>query len=159
MPYFQPAVLTFAVIDDQGVPAITPVDVSCSVVSATITSTTTKTERNTLCGKSTIVGDTARTLDLDYDQEWADVGDLARFLEMNHGSKAEFVLEWMGEKVRMTGIANIERGPFGGPAGELAEGTVSLGVDGDVVPEYDLVPVATTAGARDDDADRVLEDA
>jgi hypothetical protein len=151
MPYFQPAVLTFAVIDPAtGTPAAVAVDVSCAVVSATITSTTTKTDRNTLCGKHTIVGDTARTLDLDYDQEWADVDDLARFLEDNHGRKAEFVLAWAGEKVTMTGTANIERGPFGGPAGELAEGTVSLGVDGDVVPTYDPAadPAATTGRAK-----------
>jgi hypothetical protein len=136
MPYFQPAILTFAVHDATGIPSATPVDVSCSVVSAVITSTTTKTERNTLCGKSTIVGDTARTLDLDYDQEWLDVGDLARFLEENHGAKATFSLEWSGQSVTMEGVANVERGPFGGPAGELAEGTVSLGIDGDVTPTY-----------------------
>jgi hypothetical protein len=139
VPYFQPAVLTLdPIIEATGLPSGTPVDVSCAVVSAVITSTTTKTERNTLCGKHTIVGDTARTLDLDYDQEWADVDDLARFLEENHGAKAQFVLEWAGQSVTMTGTVNIERGPFGGPAGELAEGTVSLGVDGDVVPTYDV---------------------
>jgi len=154
MPYFQPAVLTLAAIDDAtGLPAAEATDVSCAVVSAVITSTTTKTERNTLCGKHTIVGDTARTLDLDYDQEWAAVDDLARYLEENHGAKAEFVLEWAGQNVSMTGTVNIERGPFGGPAGELAEGTVSLGIDGDVTPTYDIVGTAA-AGAG-----RVLEDA
>jgi hypothetical protein len=151
MPYFQPAVLTLDVIDDvTGQPSGTPVDVSCAVISAIITSTTTKTERNTLCGKHTVVGDTARTLDLDYDQEWADVDDLARFLEDNHGKKAEFSLAWAAEAVAMTGTVSIERGPFGGPAGELAEGTVSLGVDGDVVPDYTGAPLAASTSGPEE---------
>jgi hypothetical protein len=151
MPYFQPAELTFAALDPEtGIPTAVPTDVSCSVVSAIITSTTTKTERNTLCGKHTIVGDTARTLDLDYDQEWLDVGDLARYLEENHGLKANFILTWEGQKTSMAGVVNIERGPFGGPAGELAEGTVSLGVDGDVMPSFDLVGAAAAARQLED---------
>lgn len=148
MPYFQPAVLTFAPIVD-GVPSPTPVDVSCDVLSAIITSTTDKQVRSTLCGKRTVTGDTERTLDLDYDQAWADTANLARFLEENHGSEAEFLLRWEGESVEMAGTVAVERGPFGGSAGEIVEGTVSLGINGDVVPTYDVVALEADAGEPD----------
>jgi len=133
--YFDDVVLTLAV--QNGTPA--PVDFSCDITAATLTPDTPEEVRKRLCGPTTVVGATAWTLELDLDQNWSpgEAGPpvvaqgLSQFLSVNHGRLADFVIQWPLEETEATGVVRLKTGPFGGTAGEVAEASVELGVEGE----------------------------
>jgi len=121
--YFDDVTLTLTVPTGTG----TAVDVSCDVTAATLTPDTPEEIRKRLCGQKTVTGTTTWVLELEYDQNWA-------------GALADFTVEWPLEDTQATGVVRLKPGPFGGTAGEIAEASVSLGLDGEPV----FAPIGTT---------------
>jgi len=151
VPYFQPTILTFtAYVAD--VPGTTPVDVSCDVTSAQVTNETPLENRDTLCGKQAIVGESTETLEVTADQYWKPAEALSRFLEEHHGELADFSLAWPAQEVTVTGTVRVIRGAFGGEAGAIAETTVELPVQGPTVKTYGPVALGASTSSADDDA-------
>lgn len=152
--YFDDVVLTLTV---QGGGA-TATDVSCDVTAATLTPDTPEEVRKRLCGQKTVTGATTWTLDLEWDQNWSpgEVGPpavpagLSYFLNAHHGELADFKVEWPLEDTQATGTVRLKTGPYGGTAGEIAEATLSLGLDGE--PVFGPITAALTA-QLDQDAD------
>lgn len=154
--YFDDVVLTLTVAGGG-----TATDISCDVTAATLTPDTPEEQRSRLCGKKTVTGQTTWTLDLEYDQNWSvgSVGPpvvgpgLSWFLQENAGSLADFSIVWSLEDTEATGQVRIKPGPYGGTAGEIAEATVTLGVDGQPV----FGPATTTQSTAGDDDDQADE--
>lgn len=146
--YFDDVVLTLTL---QGGGA-TAADMSCDVTVATLTPDTPEEVRKRLCGQKTVTGTTTWTLDLEWDQNWSpgEVGPpvvpegLSHFLNAHHGELADFTITWPLEDTEATGTVRLKTGPFGGTAGEIAEATLSLGLDG----EPAFAPITTTAAAE-----------
>lgn len=153
--YFDDVTLTLTVPTGTG----TATDVSCDVTAATLTPDTPEEIRKRLCGQKTVTGTTTWTLDLEYDQNWAEASvgppavgmGLSLFLSTNAGQLADFKIEWPLEDTQATGQVRLKPGPYGGTAGEIAEATVTLGLDG----EPTFAPIAATfaAGGDDDQGD------
>lgn len=144
MPYFDNVKLTIAV-EHNGTFTSPGSDFSCDVTGANLVPETPVESRKYLCGPRTTVGSAAWTLSLDYDQDWGATG-LSTFLHTNAGKRAEIVLEspTLGSKATVT--ATLVDGPYGGAAGETAEGSVELGVAGQPV-FTDLSTLAATKAA------------
>lgn len=153
--YFDDVTLTLTVPTGTG----TAVDVSCDVTAATLTPDTPEEIRKRLCGQKTVTGTTTWTLDLEYDQNWAEASagppvvtqGLSLFLSENAGQLADFKIEWPLEDTQATGIVRLKPGPYGGTAGEIAEATVTLGLDGE--PTFGPITALLAAGGDDDQAD------
>jgi hypothetical protein len=127
------------------------VDVSCDVTAATLTPDTPEEVRKRLCGQKTVTGKTTWTLELTWDQNWAvgatgppivDPG-LSKFLLDHDGELAAFSIQWPLEATEATGSLRCKPGAFGGTAGEIAEASLTLGLDGE--PAFG--PITTTASA------------
>lgn len=150
--YFDDIVLTLTLV---GPPAGTAADVSCDVTAATLTPDTPEEIRKRLCGQKTVVGKTTWTLELAYDQNWAEASvgppvvpiGLSKFLNDNAGALANFSITWPLEDTLATGVVRLKPGDFGGTAGEIAEASVSLGLDGEPV----FGPVVFTQTAENGD--------
>ena len=152
--YFDDVTLTLTVQ-----PAGTAEDFSCDITAATLTPDTPEEIRKRLCGQRTVTGATTWTLDLELDQNWATdtpgPAGLSMFLSENHGALADFVIQWPLEAIQATGTVRVKTGPFGGTAGEIAEGSVELGLDGE--PTFGpIVPLA--AGVEDQAAEDQADD-
>jgi len=132
--YFDDVTMTLTV---QGGGAET--DVSCDVTAGTLTPDTPEEIRKRLCGQRTVTGTTTWSLELEYDQNWSpgEAGPpvvpigLSLFLSQNHGELADFVIAWPLEDTQATGVVRLKTGPYGGTAGEIAEATLTLGLDGE----------------------------
>lgn len=157
--YFDDVTLTLTVPTGTG----TATDVSCDVTAATLTPDTPEEQRNRLCGKKTVTGQTTWVLNLEYDQNWAEASPgppvvpmgLSLFLSENAGQLADFKIEWPLEDTQATGQVRLKPGPYGGTAGEIAEATVDLGVDGQ--PVFGPITALLDAPAGDDQADDQAE--
>lgn len=149
MPYFQPTVLTFTPYVADAPDTAGTVDVSCDVTTARVTNETPLENRETLCGKHPIVGESVETLEVTADQYWKPVEALSRFLEDHHGELADFSLAWPAQEVTTTGTVRIIRGDFGGEAGAIAETTVELPVQGATEKTYGPVTLAAAATATE----------
>jgi hypothetical protein len=126
------------------------IDVSCSGRGVVFTPDTPIEDRNKLCGKGKAVGETSWTLDVDYDQDWdeGDAASLSFFLINNNGKQGTVTVTWPAAETEATADILITPGPFGGTAGEVAEGTVSLPVLGQ--PTFiNPIPVTTTASTAE----------
>ncbi len=123
-------------------------DVSCSGRGVVFTPDTPIEDRNKLCGKGKAVGETSWTLDVDYDQDWDEgaAASLSFFLINNNGKQGTVTVTWPAAETEATADILITPGPFGGTAGEVAEGTVSLPVLGQ--PTFTNPIGATTASAE-----------
>ena len=149
--YFDDVTLTLTVPTGTG----TATDVSCDVTAATLTPDTPEEIRKRLCGQKTVTGATTWTLDLEYDQNWAEgsagppivAQGLSSFLSEHAGELADFVIEWPLEDTQATGVVRLKPGPYGGTAGEIAEASVELGLDGAPV----FAPIGSTFAAGPDD--------
>ncbi len=143
-------------------PEVTPgtpgptIDVSCSGRGVVFTPDTPIEERTKLCGKGKAVGETSWTLDLDYDQDWDEgqAASLSFFLIANNGKTSTVTVQWPGADTQATASVIITPGPYGGTAGEVAEGTVSLPVLGQ--PSF-VTPIPATLAADDTAADEAPE--
>jgi len=142
--YFDDVTLTLTV---EGGAAV---DVSCDVTAATLVPETPEEIRKRLCGPTTLVGTTTWGLELEYDQNWAagSAGPpvvsqgISSFLAAHAGELADFTIEWPAEGETATGKVRLKAGPYGGTAGEVAEASVTLGLDG--VPTFaTYVPAAS----------------
>lgn len=128
-------------------------DVSCDITAATLTPDTPEEVRNRLCGPRTVTGTTTWTLDLEWDQNWSEGSagppvvepGLSWFLHEHHGELASFEITWPLEGTVATGTVRLKEGPFGGTGGEMAEATLSLGVDG----QPTFAPIAATGTGAD----------
>lgn len=133
----------------------TATDISCDVTAATLTPDTPEEIRKRLCGQKTVTGTTVWSLELEYDQNWSpgEVGPpvvsmgLSLFLDQNAGELADFVIEWPLEETQATGVVRLKPGPYGGTAGEIAEASLTLGLDGEPV----FGPIAIADPATGDD--------
>jgi hypothetical protein len=150
--YFDDVTLTLTVPTGTG----TAVDVSCDVTAATLTPDTPEEIRKRLCGQKTVTGATSWVLELEYDQNWAVASagppvvtiGLSQFLVDNAGQLADFVIEWPLEDTQATGVVRLKPGPYGGTAGEIAEASVTLGLDGE--PTFGPITTTTTLDAGDE---------
>lgn len=138
----------------------TEVDVSCDVTAATLTPDTPEEIRKRLCGQKTVTGKTTWSLELTWDQNWAVGGagppvvdpGLSKFLIDHDGELADFSIQWPLEDTEATGTLRCKPGPFGGTAGEIAEASLTLGLDGE--PTFAPIAITTTDTTdTDDDAD------
>ncbi len=129
------------------------VDVSCDVTAATLTPDTPEEIRKRLCGQKTVTGTTTWSLELTWDQNWAagaagppvvDPG-LSKFLIDHDGELADFSIVWPLEATEATGILRCKPGAFGGTAGEIAEASLTLGLDGP--PTFGPITTTSTAEA------------
>jgi hypothetical protein len=153
--YFDDVTLTLTVPTGTG----TAVDVSCDVTAATLTPDTPEEIRKRLCGQKTVTGTTTWVLELEYDQNWTEgsagppvvTQGLSLFLSENAGALADFTVEWPLEDTQATGQVRLKPGPFGGTAGEIAEASVSLGLDGEPVFAPIGTTTSTTAGPEGDE--------
>lgn len=155
--YFDDVTLTLTVPTGTG----TATDVSCDVTAATLTPDTPEEIRKRLCGQKTVTGTTTWVLELEYDQNWTEASPgppvvtqgLSLFLSTHAGELADFKIEWPLEDTQATGVVRLKPGPYGGTAGEIAEASVSLGLDGE--PVFAPIAAAATAGTTgpDDDGD------
>ncbi len=144
--YFDDVILTLTV---QG--GGTATDISCDVTAATLTPDTPEEVRKRLCGQRTVTGKTTWTLELEYDQNWSPgsagppvvAQGLSHFLSAHDGELADFTIEWPLEDTQATGTLRLKPGPYGGTAGEIAEGSLTLGLDGEPV----FAPITTTLEA------------
>jgi hypothetical protein len=123
--YFDTVEFTFTSADT--VPVVTTV--SCQVRAATLTPDTPVDTRRTLCGPSKAVGVPDWTLSVDYDQDW-DAAGISTFLIDHVGAEMAFKLDWTEGLSTAEGTILVIPGPWGGTAGEVAEGTVDLPVIG-----------------------------
>jgi hypothetical protein len=153
--YFDDVTLTLTAPTGTG----TAADVSCDVTAATLTPDTPEEVRKRLCGQRTVTGKTTWTLELTWDQNWAvgaagppvvDPG-LSKFLLDHDGELADFTLTWPLEATEATGTLRCKPGAFGGTAGEIAEATLTLGLDGE--PSFGPIGATTTTTAAGDQAD------
>lgn len=152
--YFDDVILTLKVPAGTGG---TATDISCDVTAATLTPDTPEEIRKRLCGQKTVTGKTTWSLELEYDQNWSpgDAGPpvvpmgLSWFLSIHDGELADFTIEWALEDTQATGQLRIKPGPYGGTAGEIAEGSLTLGLDGEPV----FGPITTTLDAQADEAE------
>jgi hypothetical protein len=153
--YFDDVTLTLTAPSGTG----TSTDVSCDVTAATLTPDTPEEIRKRLCGQRTVTGTTTWVLELEYDQNWSTgstgppvvpVG-LSQFLVDHAGELADFVIEWPLEDTQATGIVRLKPGPYGGTAGEIAEASVTLGLDGE--PTFAPIALAEVAGTEPEPAD------
>ena len=140
----------------------TATDVSCDVTAATLTPDTPEEVRKRLCGQKTVTGKTTWTLEVTWDQNWA-VGStgppavdpgLSKFLLDHDGELADFTLTWPLEATEATGVLRCKPGAFGGTAGEIAEASLTLGLDG----EPSFGPVTFTATTTDSTTERAEEE-
>jgi hypothetical protein len=153
--YFDDVILTLTAPSGTGV----EVDVSCDVTAATLTPDTPEEVRKRLCGSKTLVGTTTWVLELEYDQNWSagEAGPpvvaqgLSAYLDEHAGELADFSLEWPLEGITATGVVRLKPAAYGGTAGEVAEASVSLGLDGQ--PTF-TPSTATAATASTDAGDR-----
>ena len=152
--YFDDVTLTLTVQ-----PAGTAEDFSCDITAATLVPDTPEEIRKRLCGQKTVTGSTTWTLELELDQNWAPATPgptgLSSFLNTHHGELADFVIQWPLEATEATGVVRIKTGPYGGTAGEIAEASVELGLDG--APTFGpIVPLATGSNtdSNTDDEDQ-----
>jgi hypothetical protein len=143
-------------------PEVTPgtpgptIDVSCSGRGVVLTPDTPIEERTKLCGKGKAVGETSWTLDLDYDQDWneGDAASLSFFLINNNGKQGTATITWAAADTVAEVDIIITPGPYGGTAGEVAEGTVSLPVLGQ--PAFtNPIATGTTTAAEAPESDEV----
>jgi hypothetical protein len=153
--YFDDVTLTLTAPTGTG----TAADVSCDVTAATLTPDTPEEVRKRLCGQKTVTGTTTWTLELTWDQNWApgsagppvvDVG-LSQFLLEHDGELADFSIVWPLEATEATGTLRCKPGAFGGGAGEIAEATLTLGLDG--APTFGPITMTTTADVDQGDED------
>lgn len=153
--YFDDVTLTFAVQ-----PSGTAEDFSCDITAATLTPDTPEEIRKRLCGQKTVTGSTTWTLELELDQNWAPATPgptgLSSFLNTHHGELADFVIQWPLEATEATGVVRIKTGPYGGTAGEIAEASVELGLDG--APTFGPIVPLTADEPAGDAEDQVDED-
>jgi len=126
MPYFDDVVLTIVAEGDITTPSP---DFSCDALGATLKPTTTTTIRNYLCGPKTIVSEPTWVLTLDFEQNWLPEG-LSDYLFAHAGEKAEVTIQASTLETEATCTATLAPSDFGWKAGEIAEATVDLGVDG-----------------------------
>jgi hypothetical protein len=155
--YFDDVTLTLTAPTGTG----TAADVSCDVTAATLTPDTPEEIRKRLCGQKTVTGKTTWTLELTWDQNWGagatgppvvDAG-LSTFLHEHDGELADFVLTWPLEATEATGTLRCKPGPFGGTAGEIAEASLTLGLDG----EPTIGPIGATTTAVADESPPAVE--
>jgi hypothetical protein len=144
MPYYDDVVLTIKAESDvaAGVP-----DFSCDATGALLKPDTASTVRNYLCGSKTIVADPVWTLTLDLEQNWTTDTGLSDYLTAHAGEKAEVTIQASTLAKQAVCTATLVATDFGGKAGEIAEATVDLGVDGQPVFS-DFTPAPLTADAE-----------
>ena len=142
MAYVDSVKLTIAVQHQDGTFATTPEDFSCDVTGANLTPDTPIESKKYLCGPKTTVGAATWTLSLDYDQDWTGTG-LSTFLNANAGKQAQVVLDSPLLGAKATCEVTLVPGPYGGAAGETAEGSVEFGVTGQ--PVFSAATPATQA--------------
>ena len=113
-------------------PTATAVTVSCQVTEAIISATADPKEATTLCGKVTVPGVTAYTLNVSYLQDWTATPEgISMFLFNHDGELVDFELTpTANASPKAVGKCYVSPGDFGGTAGEIAVGSVSLGMDG-----------------------------
>ena len=132
----------------------TAVDVSCDVTAATLTPDTPEEIRKRLCGQKTVTGTTTWTLELTWDQNWAPGSagppvvpqGLSDFLVAHDGELADFSISWPLEDTEATGTLRCKPGAFGGTAGEIAEASLTLGLDGP--PTFAPIAATTSTDAQ-----------
>jgi hypothetical protein len=141
MPYFDDVVLTILAEGDITTPEP---DFSCDATGAALKPETTTTVRNYLCGSKTVVGDAVWTLTLDWEQNWLPDG-LSDYLFQHAGEKAVVTIQSSTLETEAVCTATLVPGQFGGTAGEIAEATLDLGVDGQ--PTFSTYTPATQEAA------------
>ena len=130
-------------------PTATATNVECQVTSAIIQATADPKELTTMCGKVTVPGVTAYVLNVDYAQDWGPTG-ISTFLFENDGVLVDFELIPTTSALPMAaGQCYAVPGDFGGAAGEIMVGSVSLGIDG--APTITSSATTAAAGARPTD--------
>lgn len=153
--YFDDVVLTIKAESDA---SSTAPDFSCDARGATLTPDTTTTTRNYLCGSKASTADPVWTLTVDFDQNWDDevtgppaaAAGLSQYLFDHAGEKATVVIESSTLKKQATATATLIPGPFGGTAGEIAEASVDLGIDGQ--PTFAAYTPAATSHVHAEEA-------
>lgn len=148
--YFDDVTLTLSL--QGGTP--TAVDFSCDITAATLTPDTPEEIRKRLCGQRTVTGTTTWSLELEADQNWATATPgptgLSWFLSTNAGDLADFVIEWPLEATQATGTVRLKPGPYGGTAGEIAEASITLGLDG--APTFGPITATLATVTGDEEA-------
>jgi hypothetical protein len=139
MPYFDDVVLTIKAESDAAADAP---DFSCDATGANLNPDTTITTRNYLCGSQVSVADAVWTLTLDFDQNWSAGDDVAQppvpaglsqYLFDHAGEKATVLIQSSTLAKQAQCTATLIPTNFGGTAGEIAESSIDLGVDGQPV--------------------------
>ena len=128
-------------------PTVSGISVECQITEAIISAAPDPKEATTLCGKVTIPGITAFTLNLGYLQDWTIDTGISMFLFENDGQLVDFELVPTANAAPMAvGKCYISPGDFGGTAGEIMVGAVSLGLEGKpTITGSAALPLATTA--------------
>jgi hypothetical protein len=145
MPYFDDVVLTIKAESDVAPDAP---DFSCDATGATLKPDTTVTQRNYLCGSKTIVAEAVWTLTLDLEQNWDAVEGLSQYLFDHAGEKAQVTINSSTLEKSAACTTTLVPSQFGGTAGEIAEATIDLGVDGQPTFADYTPPAALEAGAE-----------
>jgi len=108
----------------------TPTEVSCQITGATIKATPDPKTLVTMCGKSTVPGVTAYTLELTGAQDWSAAG-VSTYLMDNDGVLVDFVLTPTDQAApSAAGQCWAVPGDFGGTVGEIAVFSVTMGIEG-----------------------------
>src|SRR4029077_6058050 len=101
-------------------------EVSCQITAATIKAAADMKTLTSMCGKSTVPGVTAFTLEVAAAQDWA-VGGISTYLMDNDGTLGDFVPPPSAAAApSAAGQCWIVPGDFGGQAGEIAVLSVVL---------------------------------
>jgi hypothetical protein len=124
MPYFDDVILTLT--PESGTPPGT--DFSCDALGALLEPDVEEETRKYLCGPRTYSSTPTWKLTLDFDQNW-DADGLSAWLQAHSGELGTVVIQSSTLAHQATATVRIKPGPFGGTAGEIAEGSVELTVD------------------------------
>ena len=145
MPYFDDVVLTFT--PEAGTPP--GEDFSCDALGALLEPDVTEETRKYLCGPKSYTSTPTWKVTVDYDQNWA-VDGLSQWLQTHTGELATVEIQSSTLEHQATATVRVKPGPFGGTAGEFAEGSVELTVDGQpTFATYTPAGTHTHAGADD----------
>jgi len=150
VPYFDDVVLTLT----PEAPG-TPGDFSCDALGALLEPDVTEETRKYLCGPKSLVSTPEWKLTLDYDQNWDASTGLSAWLQAHHGELATALIESSTLAQSATVTVRVKPGPFGGTAGEIAEGTVELSVDG----QPTFAPYTPVAARETEDETEVEDEA
>jgi len=125
VPYFDDVVLTLT--PESGTPPGS--DFSCDALGALLEPDVAEETRKYLCGPRTYTSAPVWKLTIDYDQNWEAGTGLSDWLQTHAGELATAVIQSSTLAQEATATVRVKPGPFGGTAGEIAEGSVELTVD------------------------------